>query len=339
MMPEDNPYSDAEDSISSGEDDEDGIQLGLRIIITIEEMMMLGLSIFFDESRIQRTAKDETNAQRFTSLFGSSAKVCTIIWEDIQTTIIPEARVDDNKLSPRYFLMAMNHLKRYPTESEREGPWDISAKIGREWVWYYLQKIQALKTQKISWPDDNFGTDIWAISVDGTHCWIEEPIHHEWSQDSEYYSHKYNKAGINYEIGISLAESRVVWLNGPFKAGVNDIKVFTRHGLKQKLEETNKKAIGDKGYVGHPDVVSTYNVHDCRGVNKFKSRALKRHETFNNLTKCFDCLSGRFRHSPDQFKTCFESVCVICQYQIENGSELFDILVEDIATDDVEEDL
>ena len=82
-----------------------------------------------------------------------------------------------------------------------------------------------------------------------------------------------------------------------------------------------------------------YTVHDCRGVNKFKSSALKRHETFNNLTKRFDCLSGRFRHSPDRFKTCFESVCVICQYQIENGSELFDILVEDIVTDDVEEDL
>jgi hypothetical protein len=298
------PFRDEDDeddaTISSGENEDD---IGLRYIMTIDELMMIGLPIFYDQRRIQR-ASNATNAKRFSNIFGSSAKICIIIWEDLQTTIIPEARVDDNKLNPKHFLMAMHHLKRYPTELEREGPWDITPRIGREWVWYFLKKIQALKAQKITWPDD-FGTDIWVISVDGTHCWIQEPMHREWSQDPQYFSHKYNKAGLNYEIAISLAEQRVVWLNGPFPAGTNDVKTFSRHGLKQKLLDASKKAIGDKGYVGHPEAVSTYNVHDSRGVTKFKSRALKRHETYNGLTKRFDCLSTRFRHGPDRFKTRF----------------------------------
>jgi hypothetical protein len=61
--------------------------------------------------------------------------------------------------------------------------------------------------------------DIWVISVDGTHCWIAEPTHAAWSQDKKYYSHKYNKAGISYELGSDLPRDRVVRMNGPFRAG------------------------------------------------------------------------------------------------------------------------
>jgi hypothetical protein len=73
-----------------------------------------------------------------------------------------------------------------------------------------------------------------------------------------------------------------------------------------------------------------YNAHDCRGVRKFKSRALKRHKNFNGMTKRFQALSGRFRHGVDQFATAFESICVICQYQIEDDMPLYDVLIEDI---------
>ena len=205
---------------------------------------------------------------------------------------------------------------------------DISKKWGRDWCWFYIEKVQALKAQKITWPDDNFGDDIWVLTVDGTHCWIQEPQHPTWSQDTEYYSHKYNKAGLNYELGISLSESRLVWMEGPGKAGGNNLSVFIGKGLKRKLMETKKKGIGDGGYNGHPNELSTLNLHDSKEVKTFKSRALRQHEKVNGLTKHFDCLSGRFRHSVDRFKNCFEAVCVICQYQMENGSPLFDILIE-----------
>jgi hypothetical protein len=91
-------------------------------------------------------------------------------------------------------------------------------------------------------------------------------------------------------------------MNGPFKAGLNDITIFTNEGLKEKLRATGKKAIGDGGYSGHSQQISTPNSHDSKQVKKFKSRALKRQEKFNGMTKNFDCLSGRFRHSVDRFK-------------------------------------
>lgn len=109
-----------------------------------------------------------------------------------------------------------------------------------------------------------------------------------------------------------IAHSRLVWMNGPFRAGKSDVSIFQDKGLKAKLQSINKKAIGDRGYVGHPKECSTYNAHDCRGVRKFncKSRALKR----------FACF--------------FEAICVICQYQIEDDMPLYDVLIEDIMEED-----
>jgi hypothetical protein len=76
-------------------------------------------------------------------------------------------------------------------------------------------------------------------------------------------------------------------------------------GLKEKLQATGKKLICDGGYFGHSQQISTPNLHDSKQVKKFKSCALKRQEKFNGMTKNFDCLSGRFRHSVDQIENWF----------------------------------
>ena len=99
-------------------------------------------------------------------------------------------------------------------------------------------------------------------------------------------------------------------------------------GLKERLENMGKKAIGDQGYKGEPDLISYYNTTDSPSVALFKSRALLRHETFNGMTKQFGILQGRFRNSSTKFKSAFEAVCVICQYKAENEQPLFDILIQ-----------
>jgi len=290
---------------------------------------MLGLGTFFEEKTINRT-NQATNVGRFVSYFGASPSIFASIWEDLQRdTTIEEARVELGKRKPKYFLMAMNFLKVYDTEVRNEGPWKISRMHARKWNLYYVNKLQALKAMKIVWPRD-WGNDIWIITVDGTHCCINKPNHPEWSQDKEYYSQKYNKAGLDYELGIAIASSRLVWMNGPFKAGTNGVSIFRTHGLKEKLQSIGKKGIGDKGYNGHPNEISTFNAHDSVAVKKFKSRALHRHKTFNNMTKRFDILSGRFRHGVNQFASCFEAICVVCQYQLEADMPLYDVLIEDI---------
>jgi DDE superfamily endonuclease len=163
------------------------------------------------------------------------------------------------------------------------------------------------------------------ITVDGTHCPIFEPEDPELSKNPKYYSHKINQAALNYELGILVTESRLVWVNGPFPAATHDITVF-RRGLIHMIPR-GSKAIGDAGYRGEPNYISTKNVHAPRVVEKFKSRARSRHETFNSRIKAFGSMFQRFRHGVVKHKIAFMAICVICQYQMECGSPLFDVVV------------
>ncbi|KAG7352705.1 hypothetical protein IV203_008753 [Nitzschia inconspicua] len=180
------------------------------------------------------------------------------------------------------------------------------------------------------------GNDIWAITVDGVHCWIQEPTHQEFSKDTSYFSHKYNHAGLCYELGISIGSNRLVWMNGPFPAGKSDLKIFKEDGLKAMLIAKKKMCIADGGYAGsdHIHHCSTPNIHDSRPVRRFKARALKRHEKFNGLIKNFHSVDCRFRHFIGKFKSVFEAICVICQYQIETDKPLYHVLVEDVLLED-----
>jgi len=301
------------------------------IIYTPRQMLKKGLIFAGISKRSIKKCKKSTNEQRFVSRYGSNPAVVCHIWEDLQRQADPNFAIPSNKLSLEYYLHSLHFLKRYPEEHERAAATGWHRDTCRDWGWYYVERIQALKAIKIIFPDDVFfGYDIWIMSVDGQHCWVHEPGHPEFSIDTEFYSHKYNKAGINYELGIALKESKLIWMNGPFRAGETDQVTFRNRGLREKLREMGKKAIADGGYHAQEDfdVLALPNVLDADLVKKFKRRALRRHEKFNGMVKAFNCLSGRFRHPIYRFANCFEAVCVICQYQLEHGSPLFNILVD-----------
>ncbi|KAG7371241.1 hypothetical protein IV203_019811 [Nitzschia inconspicua] len=256
---------------------------------------------------------------------------------DLQRTRVPAARVSSKaNLKVRFFLMAMHFLKCYPTERQREATFQYCPSWSRRKIWFWINRIAALQSEKIFWPKDNFGNDIWVITVDGVRCWIQEPTHQEFSKDTSYFSHKYNHAGLCYELGISIGSNRLVWMNGPFPAGKSDLKIFKEDGLKVMLIAKKKMCIADGGYAGsdHIHHCSTPNIHDSRPVRRFKARALKRHEKFNGLIKNFHSVDCRFRHSIGKFKSVFEAICVICQYQIETDKPLYHVLVEDVLLED-----
>lgn len=106
------------------------------------------------------------------------------------------------------------------------------------------------------------------LSVDGTHCRIQEPKHPTRSKNPESYSHKFHQAGLAYELALSVWDDRLVWMNFPFKASVPDIKIF-RSGLKGMIP-MGKKVIADNGYRG--DILCTPNSRDCEYLAWQKSR-------------------------------------------------------------------
>ena len=102
-----------------------------------------------------------------------------------------------------------------------------------------------------------------------------------------------------------------------------DLVIF-REGLIALIPD-GKKVIGDNGYRGEVDVISTPNTHDPPELRKFKGRARARQESFNARIKNYKALDERFRHGIAKHEIVFEAICVICKYQLENGSPLFDV--------------
>lgn len=308
------------------------------VILTAKEILVEGLKLVnFTEARIRRVKNKETNITRFKSHYGCNPVVCAQIFEDLQTTRLDEARIAANKTNIHYFLAALHFLKVYETEERREPIFDRSPKTMREWVWYFVRKIQALKHEKIVFPESfpvgpSGKADIWILSVDCTDCPIEEVTNAstQFSQDKKYFSFKENGPALRYEYGLDLFRSCLLWMNGPFFPGEkNDKAIFAKEGLKDKLDAIGKKALGDKIYNGYDAQCSTFNAVDNKSVKKFKSAVQMRHEQFNGMVKEFKCMAVPFRHKPDKIrkhKSCFEAVTVICIYRMENGEPLFDVL-------------
>jgi len=168
--------------------------------------------------------------------------------------------------------------------------------------------------------------ELYVASVDGVHFRIWEPRKFP---STKWYSAKYKRAGLAYEIAVAIYHNKIVWVNGPFPAGENDKKIFDKPGgLKSKLKE-GQALIGDQGYVGSGGKVATRNQFDDAPTKDFKERAKARQETINSRLKAFGILNRDFRTSGDlrlpRHKAAMEACLVIIQYELENGSALFTV--------------
>jgi hypothetical protein len=307
-------------------------------IITPTELLRLGLIwIGFTPKRVDRVNQNQC-LEWWATEFRVTPQVYSIIFEDLQTTDIEDACIgnDATEQDCKYFMMAMHFLASYPKMNTMERTFGLSAKTIREQIWFYATKVQALKESKIVWPDrwnpneDDGPETIFILTVDGIHFHIFEPQHPEYSKNPKFYSHKRKSAGLDYEIALSIFENRVVWINGPFRAGKGDKAVF-KAGLLQKMREEralrgpNATVLGiaDKGYKGvAKDVLTLSSSRDSAELREFKSRASARQENFNARITSFEVLKQEFRHKLERHQTCFEAVVVICQYHLDNGSSL-----------------
>jgi DDE superfamily endonuclease len=291
------------------------------------EILILGLALCgFSNKRVERT-HELMCLERFKDSYYACPQTVRDVYRDIQNPLLAGCK-HIVKPNPSYLLLALRFLKKYPSKYDLAGMGGCTEKTALERVWSYMGAIQAIKEHKIKWIFDDIDTypEMYVASVDGVHCQIMEPRK---IPSSKWYSKKFNKAGLTYEIGVAIYHDKIVWINGPFPAGENDKKVFDKpEGLANKLKE-GQQVIGDEGYRGRPDKASTRNAFDGQEVKDYKRRVKARHETVNSRLKAFGILDQKFRTTGNsrltKHKAAFEACCVIIQYEMENGSPLFKV--------------
>ena len=162
---------------------------------------------------------------------------------------------------------------------------------------------------------------VFILTVDGVHFKTYESRK---KPTAKVYSHKSNGPAMSYEIAIAIHESRVLSINGPFDASKADITIF-RDQLKDAMPE-GKRGIGDSGYQGEPGKLSFHRAAHSKDMTNFINRVRARHENFNARIKNFNILSNCFRSNDKaKHKMAFEAVCILCQYDMENGHPLMDV--------------
>ncbi|KAL7578758.1 hypothetical protein ACA910_015989 [Epithemia clementina (nom. ined.)] len=298
------------------------------------EILGHGLKIIGFASHVVKQMSQQMQDDLFQSHFGSAQMVVAEIWYDLTVTTIPKAKLkpsENSEAGLKKFLVCLFFLYTYPKNARIIGSHFVqSERTSRgSYVWDWVAKVAALKAIKIVWSEDlNFPLSaIFTVSVDGVDMKTWEKKQPLFPVNRRTFSNKFNHEGVKYELGIRVWSGKLVWINGPFRYGVHDLTVFC-HGLLNELAD-GKMAIADRGYISSKPMEShklaTPNACDSTALARFKSRARARHETFNLRIKCFDILLETFHHSLDKHKFAFEAVCVIVQYQIDNGAALFDV--------------
>ena len=152
------------------------------------------------------------------------------------------------------------------------------------------------------------------VTVDGTDC----PIYQKKPINSKYYSHKFKKAGLRYEVAVCIATGDIVWINGPFPCGTwPDINIFRRDLIYMLLPGEMVEA--DRGYRGEEDYIRTNKMYVSRSDRRAKRRARLRHETVNRRIKNFNILTTVFRSALHLHRHCFRAAAVITQLSFECG--------------------
>ena len=202
-------------------------KLNMLLYYKENDFLKLGLTIAGYTPRSIARTLTAANRQRFEAKFYACPETCRDIFWDLQVTDLDDAGVD--KPNPTHLLMTLNYLKEYPIQKNFAGTFHCSVVTARKWVTFYIKKIEALRESKIKWLWDQQHLlqeqEKFIITVDGVHCRTCEP---RTDPSAKWYTKKHNCAGFSYELGVAIFHNQLCWINGPFPAGENDMKIFKK---------------------------------------------------------------------------------------------------------------
>lgn len=185
--------------------------------------------------------KIETNVAHFAKNFGVHPLTAEKLWLDMKNTPNEDAGIPDDT-NPMFILVGLRHLWKYESIEQLACFFNMSKRSMRK---FYDKSVLSISLlfQEVVPPIENYDYNtIFMLSIDRTHCPIEEPK--PW--DSKWLRHKVgNKAGLAYEVGLNIHIAELAWVHGPLPAETGDLDIF-RYKLKEKIQTLNSNLIVKK---------------------------------------------------------------------------------------------
>ena len=194
----------------------------------------------------------------------------------------------------------------------------------RDWAKPWIPAISQLSSQLIDF-DMRFEGNwhFWTFCVDGVHSPIPEPRRPFWKG---WFSHKFQGAGLAYEVATAVTTGKIIWINGPFPAGKwPDFKIFKRGGLAELVRPDIERGVCDAGYfhcdawLFRPPWRSKKGIELGLPRNDLHEFIRARQEQTNSRLHNFNCVGGIFRYDRREHIDWFHAAAVVVQLEIIHG--------------------
>ena len=113
-------------------------------MITASGFLEEGLELVDKQYERHKGWKIDRRVDQYHDAFGSHPLVHARMYHDLKVYEI------DHERKAKYFLMSQSFLRKYWREKDMLNLFGFREQTCREWVWYYIECIQELKTYKVS---------------------------------------------------------------------------------------------------------------------------------------------------------------------------------------------
>lgn len=287
-----------------------------------------------DTTKVRSTLTEDRDFREF---FGCGLLIAHKLWKMMEGEFLPAGATIFEFL---YTLMFMKVYGKEGTMCSLAG--GIHPQTFRKWTWDIIDSIANLESMVVSfysfsgellctpltmwfsfqivWNNrfkSDKGNDC-LITNDGTDFRVAE-------HGKRWYSFKFKKSGLRYEVGLCILTGEIVWICGPYECGKwNDISIF-RNALMTELGP-NERVEADDGYIGeHPRHIKCPKGFANQEQTLFmQQRVRNRQETVNKRFKNWGILKQVYRHAIPKHGDVFRAIVVITQLSITNGEQLFE---------------
>eukprot|EP00977_Amphora_coffeiformis_P014276 scaffold3950_cov138-Amphora_coffeaeformis.AAC.1 len=205
---------------------------------SVEDVMYYARFFMEKDPFKHKAPKVEDDA--FRAMFGCGPAIVLKLWN-----LLVEHSLMPRMGQMKHLLWTLMYCKTYAKWKTMQKLTETDPKTLRKWIDLFYESIFELAPKVIIWKNRKKGDILndCLVSVDGTDFLV--PFH-----GRKFHSHKFKfGSGLRYEVAVSILGGDLVWINGPYEAGLwPDIKII-RNALISELEP-GERVEADDGYRG-----------------------------------------------------------------------------------------